>query len=319
MTRWGIAGIASLLTAGAVLLLAASFAVGGAAGAPKATVECANAQNAVTVAEGRVAKAKAAVKKAKRADSASKLKRAKKKLKKAKEGLADAMAAEQAACVPIPADPSFGLYVALGDSVAAQDLGVQTYVVELYAHYQSTLGVTQLSNRARSGENSAGLRNGGQLANALADINAASDTRVVTIDIGGNDGPSCPDWNTCPFRGNFKATLADIRAALANDPGDEPLIAMAYYNPDVGEPTEANVDNRLLGINNAVGCADSGPELGLNDIIAQEAGLHQALLANPYPAFKINGQAFLAADSFHPNAAGHAAIAAAFKAAGAPC
>jgi hypothetical protein len=40
---------------------------------------------------------------------------------------------------------SAALYVALGDSVAA---GAGTYVDRLFPHYESTLGVTQLSNRA---------------------------------------------------------------------------------------------------------------------------------------------------------------------------
>ena len=209
------------------------------------------------------------------------------------------------------------LYVALGDSVAAP---ITSYVQKLFPYYQSTLGVTQLFNRARGGETSGSLRTGGQLASALADINAASDTRVVTIDIGGNDALGGCDFTSpaCPFRANFSATLADLQGALANDPGTEPLIALAYYNPDVGEPGEAMRDRQLLGASVTLGCADTGAELGLNDIIAQEAAAHTVLLADAYPAFKAGGQALMS-DSIHPNDAGHAAIAQAFREARAPC
>src|SRR5918994_4907977 len=82
-----------------------------------------------------------------------------------------------------------GLYVALGDSVAATPWRPPggSYVDRLLLHYQSTLGVTQLSNRAVGGETSGSIRTGGQLGRALADIHASSDTRAVTIDIGGHD------------------------------------------------------------------------------------------------------------------------------------
>jgi hypothetical protein len=103
-------------------------------------------------------------------------------------------------------------------------------VDRLFPHYQSTLGVTQLSNRAQSGEDSGSIRTGGQLASALADINAASDTRAVTIDIGGNDRECADRWASCPFRYNLFATLSDLKEALDSDPGTESFAAMAYYN-----------------------------------------------------------------------------------------
>ena len=84
-----------------------------------------------------------------------------------------------------------GLYVALGDSVAD---GPDTYVARLFPHYQSTLGVTEQSNRATVGETSGSLRTDGQLDRALADINSASDTRAVTIDIGANDRECRGRW-----------------------------------------------------------------------------------------------------------------------------
>jgi lysophospholipase L1-like esterase len=223
---------------------------------------------------------------------------------------------------PSGGGPSGPLYVALGDSVTAGGL----YVDLLFTHYQSTLGVKQLSNRAAPGENSGSIRTpGGQLDRALADINSKSDTRVVTIGIGGNDllaGCDFTDDESCDFRENFTATLGDLQNALARDRGEEPLIALAYYNPDVGEVfpdgDEALRDDQLLGDSVLLNCADTGTEVGLNDVIAQEANVHGALLANAYPAFKIGGQDFMA-DAIHPNDAGHQAIAEAFIDAAQPC
>jgi hypothetical protein len=55
-----------------------------------------------------------------------------------------------------------------------------------------------------------------------------------------------------------------------------------------------------------------------NAVIFQEARRHAALVADAYPAFKQGGQAFMA-DYIHPNDAGHAAIADAFREASVPC
>jgi lysophospholipase L1-like esterase len=295
-----------------------------ASSATAATAECDSAKEAVQVAFRGVKKAKKKVKKAKKATKRSdsvkadkKVRKMKKKLKKAKRKLEAAYDAHEAACATPPSHPS--PYVALGDSVTDG----APYVGDLFQHYRSTLGVTELSNRAQSGATSGSLRTGGQLAGALADIDAASDTRVVTIGIGGNDLLSGCDFTSpsCAFRANFDAILDRLRQALTADPGAEPLIALAYYNPKsgVGGSAETQLDVDLLGSPALRDCDDTGAQLGLNDIIAQEARAHGALLADAYPAFKANGQAFIAADGLHPNAAGHTAIASAFKAARAPC
>ncbi|MCD6015847.1 MAG: hypothetical protein K0R88_1931 [Solirubrobacterales bacterium] len=200
-------------------------------------------------------------------------------------------------------------YVALGDSVAAPS---SSYVGLLFPNFQSQLGTTQLLNRAQGGATSGSLR-GFQLATALGDINAASDTAVVTIDIGGNDRFACADqWDSCPFRGNFAATLDDLEGALAGDPGSEPFAVMAYYNPGVGTAQEAGYDRALLGANGVVGLSDIGTDVGLNDVIHQEAAARGLPVADPYPAFKLHGQAFMQADGIHPNSAGQAAIAQTF-------
>jgi lysophospholipase L1-like esterase len=226
---------------------------------------------------------------------------------------------------PGPHDPSQVLYVALGDSVAAGVGASLSYVDRLLPHYQSTLGVTLLSNRSRSGETSGSIRTSGQLASALADINAPSDTRVVTINIGGNDGSDCNDrWADCAFRSNLSATLSDLSAALDADPGPEALIVMAYYNPASGLGGEAPssgewwYERQLFGTDLVIDCEiTTGPRVGINDVIFQEARRHGALLADAYTAMKPGGQAFMA--GIHPNDAGHAAIADAFREASVPC
>jgi lysophospholipase L1-like esterase len=221
---------------------------------------------------------------------------------------------------------SGGLYVAIGDSLTA-GTGASPghgFVDLLFTDYRSTLGVTALSKRTGFGITSGVLRTGGELDNALADINGASDTRVVTLTVGGNDvGFACGfDFTSsaCPFRTNFSATLTDLKAALASDPGEESLIAVAYYNPYVGEPGEAMWDRALLGTPAELRCTDAGAELGLNDIVAQEAAAHDTLLANAYPVFRAVGDAYTGPGiDAHPNDAGYAALADAFRNAGSPC
>jgi GDSL-like Lipase/Acylhydrolase family len=193
-----------------------------------------------------------------------------------------------------------------------------------FADYQSTLGVTELSRRTGFAMTSAVLRTGGELDKALAHINGASDTRVVTLTIGGNDvGFACNfDFTSsaCPFRTNFSATLTDLQSALGNDPGAETLIALAYYNPSVGEPSEDMWDRALLGTPAGLGCADTGAELGLNDIVAQEAASHGARVSNVYPVFNATGDAYMSPGiDAHPNDAGYAALAETFLNAGSPC
>jgi len=213
-------------------------------------------------------------------------------------------------------------YVALGESIAAgvgASSPATSYVGLLYTHYQSSLGVDALSNRAEGGASSSQLLYGGQLANALADINDGSDTRAVTIGIGGNDGQAlgCShNWDNppCPFRANFAAILSQLAVALDADPGEEAFAAMAYFNPASGKGggEEFSFDQGLLGDNLSIGCQDHGAAAGLNDVIYQEAGNYAALVADPYAAFKQGGQSYMA-DVAHPNDAGHAAIAEAFK------
>ena len=221
-------------------------------------------------------------------------------------------------------------YVALGDSVSS-GIGASSpahnYVGLLYADYQSSVGANQLLNLAQPATTSSTLISGGQLATALADVNAATDTRALTIGIGANDGyigPCTGHWDSpsvCPFRANYVQILKQLKAALAADPGAESFKTMTYYNPAAGlGPAQEGPWNKLLfGDNLKASCTDVGANVGLTDVIDQEAGKLGVPVANPYPAFKQNGQSYIYSDHLHPNDAGYAAIAQAFRNATVPC
>jgi GDSL-like Lipase/Acylhydrolase family len=218
-----------------------------------------------------------------------------------------------------PTAQAGGTYVALGDSVAAPP---DSYVRVLFDFLRTPEGgaLDTLYNRAAGGDDSSTLRTSGQLATAIADIDRPSDTKLVTIDIGGNDRYECggesPSWHlsSCAFAANFDATLADLQAALARDAGSESLVAMTYYNPasGTGSTLEQAFDRGLLGTDLRLYCAPDGdPRLGLDDRIACISAARGALVADVYPAFKAGGQPLMG-DALHPSACGHAVIAAQF-------
>jgi lysophospholipase L1-like esterase len=214
------------------------------------------------------------------------------------------------------------LYLALGDSVstgggAAAGRGF----VDLYQAYLRSSGRSDaLTNLAVGGDTSSSMRYpGGQLDRALAAIDAPSDTGVLTLDIGGNDGSygQCPNGFSsapCPFGANYAAIVGALATALANDPGDETFQVMQYYNPanGTGSTTEERYNLGLLGSDARVDCAGTGAQLGLNDLIACIGRDHGAVAVDTYPTFKAHGQAVMA-DSLHPNEVGHAYIACLFE------
>ena len=212
-------------------------------------------------------------------------------------------------------------YVALGDSVAAgggASSSARGYVGLLGGRYEPGLGVDEVRNRAVSGATSTSLISSGQLATAIADIDEPGDTAAVTIDIGGNDylsGQCRDNWDdsaSCPFRPNLASILGQLKAALADDPGAEDFAVMAYYNPGVGTADQATYDTALFGANHVVGLADTGADVGGNDVIYQEAAELGIPVADPYPAFLAGGPPLMSGDGIHPSDAGHVAIARAF-------
>jgi virginiamycin B lyase len=246
-------------------------------------------------------------------------------------------AADQAVLDALPKDPDSAVagcetktrpypYVALGDSLTRglyASSPAKSFVGLLYSRYQTSLGANVLINEGESGATSTSLRNGGQLSRGLADINDPSDTRAATIEVGANDaffGPCADHWDqpsTCPFRANFRQILLELQSALRDDAGAERFTGMAYYNPPnatIGG-TRADRDRNLLGTNLSIGCSDSGAQVGLNDVIFQEAGRLGIPVADTYPAFKQHPEYISSSDPWrlHPNDAGYAAIAQAFQ------
>ncbi len=217
-----------------------------------------------------------------------------------------------------------GLYVALGDSISA-GIGASSaskgWVQLYYGYLQSSgRGVTDVRNLSRPGATSTDLRTD-QLGSAVAAIDASSDTKAVTIDIGINDFPApCARANApaCPIAGNLRTVVAALNSALATDPGDETVQVMLYYNSAIGTPNESAWRQVLLGSDGKVDCAGAGVALGLNDLlhcISIEQGVKPI---DVLPIFDAAGGAFLAPDHAHPNDAGHLAIAKAFGGAAAP-
>jgi lysophospholipase L1-like esterase len=209
------------------------------------------------------------------------------------------------------------MYVALGDSLATgagatvpDQLG---YVPHFFADMRSETGnsALQLRNLSVSGETSQSLISGGQLAAALSAIaDPASDVRVVTLDIGGDDllpllaHPLCstsPAGEDCRaltvaaltgFEANFPRIVGQLTAALADDPGPERLLVMTYYNPFSGTRSEfeAPVDRALRGSDATLDCADSDPATaGLNGLIACIATDAGATVVDLYPLFEGRG------------------------------
>jgi GDSL-like Lipase/Acylhydrolase family len=214
------------------------------------------------------------------------------------------------------------LYLALGDSVTVGPGGPQAGFVERYYQFlnaPSHGGLDRLSNLAIAGETSTSMRNpGGQLDRAVAAIDGPSDTRVVTLDIGGNDaftGQCSHAWTAeqCPFRANYTAIVQRLAGALANDPGAETFQVMEYYNPasGTGSPIESGYDTGLLGADLRIDCSGTGSSLGLNDLIACIGGDNGAGSVDTYPTFKAGGQRLLV--GIHPSQTGYRYIACLFE------
>ena len=244
------------------------------------------------------------------------------------------------------AAPATRLYVALGDSLAygygASDPARTAYVPLLFQYFQQsrTENVRILRNLSRPGETSDSFIAGGQLALAVAAIvEPTTDTRVVTLDIGGNDilfltsvepCQSDPGGALCQaliavqlqkFAMNYSFILATLQSALEKDPGKETILVMTYYNPygGTGHLYEPFADRVLLGGDLVIDCAAPAgdPRAGLNDLIYCIGASSGAVVADVYPAFADRAPQLthINTGDIHPNDAGYAVIAQTFIAA----
>jgi lysophospholipase L1-like esterase len=242
------------------------------------------------------------------------------------------------------------VYLALGDSLAAgvgaSSVEHTAYVPRLFHYFRGAAngGVDTLLNLGIGGDTSYWFLSGTpwgagpQLQQALASIaDPATDTRIVTLDIGGNDAlntqfgdPACRDIAsaTCRaamaatlarFATNYQVILAALNAALAGDPGDEVVFVMTYYNAwgGTGDPLEQVADALLLGSDLTIDCAANvgdPTKVGLNDLIACIGMANGAVIVDGYGAVDDGALhlTHIAEGDIHPTDAGYAAIANAF-------
>ena len=254
-----------------------------------------------------------------------------------------------AIALPIRAAEPPTRYVALGDSLAwgdgASDPSSTAYVPLLAEYFAGTPhgGAKQAVNLAVRGETTGSFLAGGQLASALAAVgDPATDTRVVTLAIGGNDlldllnDPTdpCvqdPSSQTCQLlvasalggvAERLPIILGSLSAALAADPDGARIMVMTLYNPfgGTGSPYEAAVDAALLGSDLRIDCAalQTNPTAaGLNDIVACISLVLGATVVDSFPVIgdraveltHIGEPGF----NIHPNDAGYALLAKAHR------
>jgi lysophospholipase L1-like esterase len=235
------------------------------------------------------------------------------------------------------------VYLALGDSLAWGDGATipsrTAYVPRLDGYFQGHAGTTDLVNIAVRGENTGSFISSGQLGQALASIaDPSTDTAVVTLSIGGNDlgdllsVPPCgvdPSSEACQaavFRAlvwvsnYFPVFVGSLQAALDDDPGDEKLFVITYWNAfgGTGSPFEVPIDFALLGSDLTIDCAADQldpSKVGLNDLLACIGITLGAVVVDLYPVIGDNALLYthIAQGDFHPNDDGYALIAQAHR------
>jgi lysophospholipase L1-like esterase len=249
---------------------------------------------------------------------------------------------------PAAAAESDTVYLALGDSLAwgdgASDPATTAYV-PLLANYFSgaTHGDAKNAvNLAIRGENTGSFM-AGQLNAAVATIlDPSTDTRVVSLSIGGNDlldllnepTDACvinPGSVDCQLglaqalngvASNYPTIMGTLAFALAQDPGTEKVFVLTLYNPFGGtaSPFEGAVDQGLLGIDLTVDCAaaQANPmNAGLNDIVSCTSAFFGATVVDGFQTIGDNALALTHIGdpgfNIHPNDDGYAAIAKAHR------
>jgi acyl-CoA thioesterase I len=250
----------------------------------------------------------------------------------------------------LAASPTPVVYLALGDSLAegigASNIAETAYVPRLFHYLHGTThgGVDTLVNLGIGGDTSYWFLSGTpwgagpQLQQALAAINdPTTDTRIVTLDIGGNDvlntlfgNPACHVIASVACRAamaatltafavNYQTILSALNTALAADPGTERIFVMTYYNlwGGTGDPLEAVTDAVLLGSDLTIDCAANladPTKAGLNDLIACIGMANGAEIADGFAAVDDKALQFthVGEGDVHPTDAGYAALAHAF-------
>lgn len=254
--------------------------------------------------------------------------------------------------MPVAAAQPATRYIGLGDSLAWGDgasVPSQTGYVGLLADYFAGRphgGAKQAANLGVRGETTSSFIAGGQLGAAMAMIaDPATDTRVITLSIAGNDlldllndtADPCvadPTSPTCQFlfatalggvANNMPVILGGISSALDTDPEGARIYVLTLYNPfgGTGSPFEAAVDGALLGSDGRIDCVAIGTDptaAGLNDIVACTALAFGATVVDGHAVIGDRALALTHIGdpgfNIHPNDAGYEAIAKAHRRAG---
>jgi lysophospholipase L1-like esterase len=202
--------------------------------------------------------------------------------------LAAAAVLSAAMAVPVGASPGpHTLYIALGDSLAWGD-GASVpehtgYVPRLAGFFQGAShgGADELINLGVGGTTTGELIDT-QVAEAVDLIgDSGTDTRVITISVGGNDllnlindptDPCVANATSAACEGllslamsqvaaNMPVILGALNGALANDPGDETVFVLLPYNAfsGTGHPLEALIAQVMRGPDLAFDCAVNPP------------------------------------------------------------
>ena len=242
------------------------------------------------------------------------------------------------------AEPQETLYIAMGDSLAWGDGATvperNGYVPRLAGYFSGARngGADRLINLAERGATTSDLQ-ATQLVDAVSLIgDPATDTRVMTISIGGNDlldlinDPSDPclvdaTSPTCQFllfsalsgvATNMPAILGSLQAALVEDPGTEAIYVLLPYNAfsGTGHALEAMIAAVMRGADATVDCTRDPSQFGLNDILGCTAQAFGAVVVDAYPLFEGHslelthmGEGF----NVHPNDDGYEVIAKAHR------
>ncbi len=216
------------------------------------------------------------------------------------------------------------LYLALGDSIAfgigASDPSTKGYAGQLFQTLRAPgkWQVDSLRNLSNPVNETSSSILGNQLSAALEAIeDPTTDTRVVTLGIGGNDvgfdllthGPcATPAVAACGFVANYRTLLRRLTNALGNDPGREALVVVTYYNPLQGTDLETSFDDAVVGSDRRVDCSGKGKRVGLNDLLACLGRRFGARVADIYPP--LTGRIpELSAAGTHLNDDGYALVA----------
>jgi lysophospholipase L1-like esterase len=242
------------------------------------------------------------------------------------------------------AEPQETIYIAMGDSLAWGD-GASVpdrngYVPRLAGYFSGAKngGADRLITLAVRGATTADLQ-ATQLVDAVSLIgDPSTDTRVITISIGGNDlldlinDPSDPclvdaTSPTCQFllftalsgvATTMPVILGSLQAALVGDPGTEAIFVLLPYNAfsGTGHPLEALIATVMRGADGTVGCTVEPSQFGLNDILGCTAQASGAIVVDAYPLFEGHvlelthmGEGF----NVHPNDDGYEVIAKAHR------